>query len=63
MSKNNSQADSPVSTLKNEAARKRWELFHLAIAHAKSSNLMAMQEGDTAAAKSERAGPLLSIAQ
>lgn len=63
MSKNNTQADSPVSTLKNEAARKRWELFHLAIAQAKKSNLMAMQEADTSSADAESARPLLSIAQ
>jgi hypothetical protein len=68
MSKNNSQADSPVSTLKNEAARKRWELFHLAIAHAKKSNLTAMQDAetstaDTSTADTESASPLLSVVQ
>jgi len=63
MSKNRTQADSPVSTLKNEAARKRWELFHLAIAHAKKSNMAAMQEADTSSDESERGGPLLSVAR
>jgi hypothetical protein len=63
MSRNNKQADSPVSTLKNEAARQRWELFHLAISHAKKSNIVAMQEAETPAAEPERSGPLLSIAR
>ncbi len=44
------QTDSPVKELKNETARKRWELFHLAITHAKKSNAMAMQETDTSSA-------------
>ena len=63
MSKNNTQADSPVGALKDEAARKRWELFHLAIAHAKKANLIAMQEADTSSADADSAGPLLSVAQ
>jgi len=61
MSKSNSQADSPVSTLKNEAARQRWELFHLAISHAKKSNTVAMQEADTPSSEAASAAPLLSI--
>lgn len=63
MSKIKTQADSPTSALKNEASRQRWELFHLAIAHAKKSNLMAMQEADASSAEPDGAGPLLSIAQ
>jgi hypothetical protein len=63
MSKNVAHADSQVSALKNEAARKRWELFHLAIAHAKKSNLTAMQEADTPPAESKSTGPMLSIAR
>ena len=63
MSKNRTQADSPVGTLKNEAARQRWELFHLAIAHAKNSNTVAMQEADTSSNDAKRSGPLLSIAR
>ena len=62
MSKNYSQTDSPVELLTNEAARKRWELFHLAIAHAKKFNAMAMQEAETSAAEPKRADPLLSVA-
>ncbi len=60
MSTNHSQTDSPVMALKNEAAKKRWELFHLAIAHAKKSNAMAMQEAETSSAEQKRASPLLS---
>ncbi len=63
MSKSNSQADSPVSTLKNEAARQRWELFHLAISHAKKSNTVAMQEADAPSSEAESGAPLLSIAR
>jgi hypothetical protein len=63
MSKNCTQPESPLDTLKNEAARKRWELFHLAIAHAKKSNLTEMQEADTPSADAESAGPMLSIAR
>lgn len=63
MSENNTQSDSPVGALKDEAARQRWELFHLAIAHAKKSNLMAMQEADTSSAEADSGGPLLSVAQ
>jgi len=63
MTKKCSQTDSPVRELQNEAARKRWELFHLAIAHAKKSNAMAMREADTSSAEPDRPGPLLSVAR
>jgi hypothetical protein len=63
MSKKCSQTDSPVEALKNEAARKRWELFHLAIAHAKKSNAAAMQDADATSVKPKRAGPVLSVAR
>ena len=62
MSKNYSQTDSPVEVLTNDAARMRWELFHVAIAHAKKSNAMAMQEAETSTAEPKHAGPLLSVA-
>ncbi len=61
MSKNYSQTDSPVEVLTNEVARKRWELFHLAIAHAKKFNAMALQEAEISTAEAKRAGPLLSV--
>jgi len=56
------QNDSPVMVLKNELARQRWEWFHRAIAHAKQSNVSAMQEAESVAGKSKRTGPVLSIA-
>ncbi len=49
--------------LKDESARQRWELFHRAIAHAKQSNVNAMQEADAAAGETKRPGPILSIAR
>ncbi|MFQ5547148.1 MAG: hypothetical protein ACE5FV_02560 [Woeseia sp.] len=63
MSKKIAQTDSPFTALQNEAARKRWELFHLAIAHAKKSNAMAMQDADAPAAEPGAGAPLLSIAR
>jgi hypothetical protein len=56
-------ADSPVGALKNEAARQRWDLFHRAIAHAKKSNVEAMEAADAASAERKPASPLLSIAR
>ena len=37
--------------------------LHLAIAHAKKSNLMELQEADTSSADAKSTGPLLSIAR
>jgi hypothetical protein len=59
------------ATLKNEATRQRWELFHRAIALAKQSNADAMQAADKLQQTSldasepvpQRAEPLLSIAR
>jgi hypothetical protein len=56
-------ADSPVGALKNEAARQRWELFHRAIAHAKKTNVDAMEAAESSAAETKRSAPLLSIAR
>ena len=61
MSNKFSQNDSPVGSLKNEAARQRWELFHRAIAHAKQSNSSAMQDTDSSADEAKPAGPILTI--
>ena len=61
MSNKFSQNDSPVGSLKNEAARQRWELFHRAIAHAKQSNSSAMQDADSSADEGKPAGPILTI--
>jgi hypothetical protein len=60
------------ASLKNEATRQRWELFHTAIALAKQANADALDEADRLQqnANSEapetvrqRAEPLLSIAR
>lgn len=58
------------ATVKNEATRLRWELFHRAIALAKESNAAAMAEAESsrqdssdAEAARQRAEPLLSIAR
>jgi len=61
MSNNCSDNDSPFSALKSESARKRWEMFHRAIAHAKQSNSDALQEDETAAGETKHSGPVLSI--
>jgi hypothetical protein len=61
MSRNTNETDVPVLTLKNDSARQRWELFHRAIAHAKKSNLDAMDDGDVAANDRTSSAQLLSI--
>jgi hypothetical protein len=63
MSNNYSENDSPLTALKNESSRQRWEMFHRAIAHAKQSNNDALQESESPAAECKRTGPLLSIAR
>lgn len=52
--------ESPVVTLKDESARQRWELFHRAIAHAKRSNEIAL-ENPEAAGDGDKSGPHLSL--
>ena len=47
MSNNCSENESPISALKSESARQRWDMFHRAIAHAKQSNTAALQEDET----------------
>ena len=61
MSDNHQKTDSPVETLKNEASRQSWELFHRAIAHAKESDNAALHEADADIADTECAGPLLRV--
>ena len=61
MSNKHQKTDSPVASLKNEAARQRWELFHRAIAYAKESNNAALHDADAQGAESESAGPVLRI--
>ena len=61
MSNDCSENESPLSALKSESARQRWELFHRAIAHAKQSNSAALQESETPASKPKNPGAVLSI--
>ncbi len=61
MSRKHKENESPAASLKNEAARQRWELFHRAIAHAKESNTASMDDTETSANDREASGPLLSI--
>jgi len=63
MSNNCSKNESPLSALKSESARQRWDMFHRAIAHAKQSNSAALQDTETPVSKPKRSGPLLSIAR
>ena len=63
MSNNCSENDSPLSALKSESARQRWDMFHRAIAHAKQSNSTALQESEAQASKPKRSGPMLTIAR
>jgi hypothetical protein len=49
--------------LKNDSARQRWEYFHRAIAHAKQSNVSAMQEAESNAGETKHPRPFLSIAR
>ena len=60
MSNKCKEANSPAISLKDEAARQRWELFHRAIAHAKQTNTDALIEAEDGSAESG-AGPTLSI--
>ncbi len=55
--------ESPLSALKSESARQRWEMFHRAIAHAKQSNIDALQEAENPVSNAKPSGPMLSIAR
>lgn len=61
MSRKSDETDVPAPLLKNDSARQRWELFHRAIAHAKQSNLDAMEDCDVTAGDAGRGTPLLSV--
>jgi len=61
MSKDCSKNESPLSALKSESARQRWDLFHRAIAHAKQSNSAALEDADSPASESARSAPMLTI--
>ena len=61
MSKKCKEAEAPVVFLKDESARRRWEIFHQAIAMAKQSNEAALDDGDAVNSDDQKDGPLLSI--
>ena len=61
MSNKYTEPESPVVTLKNEASRQRWELFHRAIAHAKQSNAASLAADDGAANDARNVVPRLSV--
>jgi hypothetical protein len=61
MSGKASDTDAPALKLKNDAARQRWELFHRAIAHAKQSNLDALDERDIGNKDPSCSATLLSV--
>ena len=57
-----SNSDSRTQKLRNIDAKRRWELFHQAIAHAKRSNVSALQDEEPRV-EPRRPRPLLSIAR
>lgn len=61
MSHKHAESDSPLEGLTNEATRKRWELFHRAIEHAKRSNVSALRE-EHGIDDDENPSPLNSVA-
>ncbi|MDX1404757.1 MAG: hypothetical protein R3192_09475 [Woeseiaceae bacterium] len=63
MSNKSVAKDSPLTALKDDTARQRWEYFHRAIAYAKQSNVSALQDADAEAGDSKASRPTLSIAR
>jgi hypothetical protein len=61
MSKKLRKPNSPGASLKNAAARQRWELFHRAIAHAKQINNAGIAESEPAPNDPETPPTILSI--
>ena len=59
MSRKHKDTEAVATTLKNDFARQRWELFHRAIAHAKQSNNDALSDADKRTA--DDSGPRLAI--
>lgn len=56
-------AQSNNTPWKNESSRQRWELFHRAIAHAKESNVAAMDEADSDSVPSKASAAFLYVAK
>ena len=63
MSNDLAEKESPLSPLKSEEARQRWDMFHRAIAHAKQSNHAALMDEEAPVSKPKRLAPVLSIAR
>ena len=61
MSNECSKDDAPVERIKNESTRRRWELFHRAIAHAKRATSADCQDAESATETDEKPAPILSI--
>jgi hypothetical protein len=61
MSNKRKTTDSAVEALTNESARRRWELFHRAIAHAKESASNALLEAEDLGTDSEPASTRLTV--
>ena len=61
MSRKHKEEDAPLVALKNESSRRRWEMFHRAIAHAKETNQAAIVEADLGADEGSSARPFLTI--
>jgi hypothetical protein len=61
MSRKTKRTDAPSYPLKNDSARQRWELFHRAIAHAKQSNDVAMDDAESRTSEPGSSSPLLSV--
>ena len=61
MSKNYPDNESPPVALKRKSARQRWEIFHRAIAYAKQSKSIAMQESETSSLETNRTAPVIKL--
>ena len=62
MSNNIMKQESRTESLKNEATRQRWELFHQAIAHAKQSNASSLENDNGVTVEDHAAVPLFPAA-
>ncbi len=61
MSRKHKEDEAPLTVLKNESSRQRWEMFHRAIAHAKESSHAAVAEADLGADDGNSVPPLLTV--
>ncbi|MDZ7642757.1 MAG: hypothetical protein U5K76_00045 [Woeseiaceae bacterium] len=61
MSNNTIKQESRAESFRNESTRQRWDLFHRAIAHAKQSNVAALEEAAESEAERQPVAVLQSI--